>query len=80
VVGEHFLCTEAGSARTGGAQRRENVGMSNHITNEKLVPRKSKVSVAMAIIHGLGDPKAMARAAANGKPVNIPARLIFSME
>ena len=28
----------------------------------------------MAIIHGLGDPKAMARAAADGKPVNIPAR------
>ena len=52
----------------------ENVGMSNHIYNEKLYPRKSKVSVAMAIIHGLGDPKAMARAAADGKPVNIPAR------
>ena len=27
----------------------------------------------MAINHGLGDPKAMARAAADGKPVNIPA-------
>ncbi len=49
--------------------------MSNHITCEKHVPRKSKVSVAMAINHGLGDPKAMARAAADGKPVNIPARL-----
>jgi len=48
--------------------------MSNHITCEKRVPRKSKVSVAMAINHGLGDPKAMARAAADGKPVNIPAR------
>ena len=27
----------------------------------------------MAINHGLGDPKAMVRTAANGKPVNIPA-------
>ena len=54
---------------------RANVGMSNHIYNEKLYPRKSKVSVAMAINHGLGDPKAMARAAADGKPVNIPALL-----
>ena len=49
--------------------------MSNHKPNEKLGPRKSKVSVAMAINHGLGGPKAMARAAADGKPVNIPARL-----
>ena len=48
--------------------------MSNHITCEKHVPRKSKVSVAMAINHGLGDPKAMVRTAADGKPVNIPAR------
>ena len=52
--------------------------MSNHKPNEKLGPRKSKVSVAMAIIHGLGDPKAMARAAADGKPVNIPARFAYS--
>ena len=66
--------------RTSGALGGENVGMSNHIYNEKLYPRKSKVSVAMAINHGLGDPKAMARAAADGKPVNIPARLIYSME
>ena len=49
--------------------------MSNHKADEKSAPQKSKVSVAMAIIHGLGDPKAMARAAADGKPVNIPARL-----
>ena len=54
---------------------RENVGMSNHKLGEKPNPRKSKVSVAMAINHGLGDPKAMARAAADGQPVNIPARL-----
>ena len=53
---------------------RENVGMSNHIWREKRQPRKSKVSVAMAINHGLGDPKAMVRTEADGKPVNIPAR------
>ena len=64
AVGEHSICTEAGSARACGADGRENVGMSNHIAREKRAPRKSKVSVAMAINHGLGDPKAMARAAA----------------
>ena len=59
--------------RAAGADRRENVGMSNHNSDEKSEPRKSQVSVAMAIIHGLGDPKAMARAEADGEPVNIPA-------
>jgi len=48
--------------------------MSNHNPNEKLGPRKSKVSVALAINHGLGGPKAMAKAAADGQLVNIPAR------
>ena len=60
--------------RAAGAAGRENVGMSNHNPNEKLEPRKSKVSVALAINHGLGGPKAMAKAAADGKLVNIPAR------
>jgi len=58
---------------------RENVGMSNPKVSEKLTPRKSKVSVAMAINHGLGGPKAMAKAAANGQLVNIPALPLFSM-
>ena len=80
MVGEHSHCCEAVSARSGGALGRENVGMSNHKPAEKAGPRKSQVSVAMAIIHGLGDPKAMVRTAADGKPVNIPARLIHSME
>lgn len=53
--------------------RRENVGMSNHNPNEKLEPRKSKVSVALAINHGLGGPKAMAKAAVDGQLVNTPA-------
>ena len=74
AVGEHLKCTEGRPVRATGALRRANVGMSNHITCEKRVPQKSKVSVAMAIIHGLGDPKAMVRTAADGKPVNIPAR------
>ncbi len=60
--------------RAAGVHRRENVGTSNHNTREKRVPRKSKVSAAMAINRGLGDPKAMVRTVANGKPVNIPAR------
>ena len=66
VVGEHSYSNEARSARTSGAVRRENVGMSNHNPNEKLVPRKSKVSVALAINHGLGGPKAMAKAVVDG--------------
>ena len=64
---------EAASARSGGAQGRENVGMSNHNPNEKLEPRKPKVSVALAINHGLGGPKAMAKAVVDGQLVNTPA-------
>ena len=48
--------------------------MSNHKFGEKPNPRKPKVSVAMAISHGLGGPKVMAKAAADGQLVNIPAR------
>ena len=47
--------------------------MSNHYLNAKLRPRKSKVSVALAINHGLGGPKPMAKAEGDGKQVNIPA-------
>ncbi len=54
--------------------------MSNHNPNEKLGPRKSKVSVALAINHGLVGPKAMAKAAADGQTVNIPSLPQFSME
>ena len=68
---------EGGPARAAGVHGRENVGMSNHNPNEKLEPRKSKVSVALAINHGLGGPKAMAKAAADGQPVNIPALPLF---
>ena len=74
AVGEHSNSVEAVVARHGGGIRRENVGMSNHNPNEKLEPRKSKVSVALAINHGLGGPKAMVKTAADGKLVNIPAR------
>jgi hypothetical protein len=48
--------------------------MSNHNPNEKLEPRKSKVSVALAINHGLGGPKAMEKSAADGQTVNIPSQ------
>ena len=57
---------EGGPARAAGVLRRENVGMSNPNPPEKGGLQKSKVSVAMTINHGLGDPKAMARAAADG--------------
>ena len=52
--------------RAAGVLRRENAGMSNPNSGKKPELQKSKVSVAMAINHGLGDPKAMARAAADG--------------
>ena len=48
--------------------------MSNPNPNEKLEPRKSKVSVALAINHGLGGPKAIPKGAADGQTVNIPSR------
>ena len=77
MVGEHSQGVEGRPVRATGALGRENVGMSNHYPDEKSGPRKSKVSVAMAINHGLGGPKAMAKAAADGQPVNIPARRYF---
>ncbi len=79
-VGEHFKCVEAPAVRRGGALGRENVGMSNHNPAEKAGPRKSKVSSAMEINGGLGGPKAMAKAAANGQLVNIPVLPLKSME
>ena len=66
--------------RASGVFGSANVGMSNHNVREKRTPQKSKVSVAMTINHGLGDPKAMVKTAANGKPVNIPALPMNSME
>ena len=66
VVGEHFQGDEAGPVRACGALGRENVGMSNRKSSEKLDLRKSKVSSATQIDGGLGDPKAMAKAAAEG--------------
>ena len=80
MVGEHSICAEAGPVRACGAYGRENVGMSNRNPNENLGPRKSKVSSAMEVSGGLGGPKAMAKAAADGQQVNIPARLYGPME
>ena len=47
--------------------------MSNRKARENRAPRKSKVSSSTKIGGGLGDPKAMAKAAAKGTLVNIPA-------
>ena len=52
--------------RATGALRRENAGISNRNSDEISERRKSKVSLAMIISQGLGDPKAMAKAAAEG--------------
>lgn len=75
VVEEHSICDEAGPERAGGVYGRENVGMSNRKQGEKPCRRKPKVSVAMSISHGLGGPKAMAKAVVDGQLVNIPALL-----
>ena len=64
----------------GGAQRSENVGMSNHNINENLIRRKYKVSWAMAIIPGLVGPKARSKGVVDGQQVNIPALRQYSME
>ena len=74
MVGEHSICTEGVAVRHAGADRRENVGVSNRNAGEKPAPRKSKVSVAMSIIHGLVDPKAMEKSVVDGKQINISAR------
>ena len=74
MVGEHSHTAEARPVRASGGVGRENVGMSSLNPNEKLRPRKSKVSVALAINHGLVGPKAMAKAEADGQQVNIPAQ------
>ena len=66
MVGEHSIRAEAGSARTCGVYGRENVGMSNRKGDENSPPRKSKGSSAMEVSGGLGGPKAMAKAAADG--------------
>lgn len=80
AVGEHPMCDEAGSARTGGAYGRENVGMSNHNLGENPGPRKPKGSFAMEISEGLGGPKAMAKAVVDGQSVNIPTHPYSPME
>jgi len=70
------LRCEAEGASHRGAQRSENVGMSNRNAGENPAHRKSKVSWAMAIIPGLGGPKARPKGVVDGQPVNIPAQLL----
>ena len=60
-----------------GALRSKNVGTSNRNADEISARRKIKVSLAMKISQGLVGPKAMAKAAADGQQVNIPALRIF---
>ena len=77
MVGERSSCSEAHAVRRGGVRRSENVGTSNHNRGEIPRHRKPKVSLAMMIIQGLVGPKAMAKAAADGQQVNIPAPRYF---
>ena len=47
--------------------------MSNRNGSESLPHRKSKVSLAMTISQGLGDPNPTPKGLGDGQPVNIPA-------
>ena len=68
------------AVRQGGAQGRENVGMSNRKSDEKSDHRKPKVSLAMDISQGLGGPKAIPKGVVDGQPINISALPCFSKE
>ena len=63
--------------KSGGAVSSENAGISNHKTGENPVGRKSKVSMATVIIHGLVGPKPRRISVGDGQQVNIPAQVII---
>ena len=74
------MCDEVHGVSRDGVHRSENVGTSNRNSGEKPLHRKPEVSLAMIINQGLGGPKAMAKAAADGQTVNIPFPRFNSME
>ena len=74
VVGERPYCSEVYGVSRNGAIGSENVGMSNHNRREIRRHLKPKVSLAIAIIQGLGGPKLNPKGVSDGQPVNIPAR------
>ena len=59
--------------KRGGADRSENVGMSNYLAGENPARRIPKVSHATVIGVGLVGPKARPNGVADGQQVNIPA-------
>ncbi len=54
--------------------------MSNHNAGEIPAHRKPKVSLAMTISQGLGDPKEKPKGVSDGQPVNIPALQRFILK
>ena len=58
MVEEHSLQRRSRVVRHGGAEGRENVGMSSKKAGENPAHRKPKVSWATQIDPGLVDPKA----------------------
>jgi len=79
---EAFLGQRSRTARFGGAQGRESVGISNHNPDEISGRRKPKVSLAMHISQGLGGPKLMQLKVvfSDGQTVNIPSPRRFLKE
>ena len=73
MVGELSIIAEAGPVTAGGDYGSENVGISNKKSGENPDHRKPKVSWAIIIIPGLGDPKLRPKGVGDGQQVNIPA-------
>jgi hypothetical protein len=66
AVGKRSMCTEAVSARNGGAHGSENVGISNKKLRKIRNHRKSKVSWATHVAPGLVGPKARPKGVVDG--------------
>ncbi len=73
MVEELSKFVEAGPVTAGGESRSENVGISNKKSGENPDHRKPKVSWAIIINPGLGDPKLRPKGVGDGQQVNIPA-------
>ena len=64
---EAFLGHRSRRVTDCGALGRENVGLSNRISDESSEHRKSKVSLAMVFNQGLGGPKVNPKGVADGQ-------------
>ena len=73
MVEEHFIQRRSQIVKSGGADGRENGGMSSVTQGENPCHRKPKVSWPMLIKRGLVGPKARPKGVVDGQQVDIPA-------